>query len=80
MEPQGSLESSARWDDPLNRLINMALSKDPKPKPATGRVNVVGLNEKWDTHYPEDRQLARQRKKDDLANFESKLAKMRGEL
>ncbi|KAM3206169.1 hypothetical protein ACQJBY_061691 [Aegilops geniculata] len=73
-------ESSARWDDPLNRSINVVLGKDPKTRPAYGRVNGVGLNEKWDTHYPEDRELARQRRRAGRASFESRLAGMREEL
>lgn len=82
MEAQSSQESesSARWDDPLNRSINVVLGKDPKTRPASGRVNGVGLNEKWDTHYPEDRELARQRRRAGRANFESKLAGMKEEL
>ncbi|VAH99873.1 unnamed protein product [Triticum turgidum subsp. durum] len=73
-------ESSARWDDPLNRSINVVLGKDPKTRPAYGRVNGVGLNEKWDRHYPEDRELARQRRRAGRASFESRLAGMREEL
>ncbi|XP_044437073.1 uncharacterized protein [Triticum aestivum] len=73
-------ESSARWDDPLNRSINVVLGKDPKTRPAYGRVNGVGLNGKWDTHYPEDRELARQRRRAGRASFESRLAGMREEL
>ena len=70
----------ARWDDPLNRSINVVLGKDPKTRPAYGRVNGVGINEKWDTHYPEDRELARQRRRAGRASFESRLAGMREEL
>ncbi|XP_044962457.1 uncharacterized protein LOC123413585 isoform X2 [Hordeum vulgare subsp. vulgare] len=73
-------ESSARWDDPLNRSINVVLGRDPKTRPASGRVNGVGVNEKWDTHYPEDRELARQRRRASRASFESRLAGMREEL
>ena len=82
MESQSSQESesSARWDDPLNRSINVVLGKDPKTRPAYGRVNGVGINEKWDTHYPEDREVARQRRRAGRASFESRLAGMREEL
>ncbi|KAM3196815.1 hypothetical protein ACQJBY_072489 [Aegilops geniculata] len=82
VESQSSQESecSARWDDPLNRSINVVLGKDPKTRPAYGRVNGVGLNEKWDTHYPEDRELARQRRRAGRGSFESRLAGMREEL
>ncbi|XP_044366706.1 uncharacterized protein [Triticum aestivum] len=82
VESQSSQESecSARWDDPLNRSINVVLGKDPKTRPAYGRVNGVGINEKWDTHYPEDREVARQRRRAGRASFESRLAGMREEL
>lgn len=79
-EPQSSQESSARWDDPLNRSINEALGKDPLAKPAHGRVNGAGVNAKWETYYPEDRELARQRRRAGRATLETKIAEMREEM
>jgi hypothetical protein len=38
-KPQSFQGSWARWDNPLNRLINVFLGKDPLTKPACGHVN-----------------------------------------
>jgi hypothetical protein len=57
----------------------MALGKDPLTKPAHGRVNGAGLNAKWETYYPEDRELARQRRRAGRVIWEEKMAQMKAE-
>ena len=53
-EPQSSQGSTARWNTPLNRSINVTLGEDPLHPPAGGRVNGAGCGAKWDDHYVED--------------------------
>jgi hypothetical protein len=69
----------ARWDDPLNRSINVVLSNDPLMKPAHGRVNGAGFESKWVVHYFADRDVARQRRKVNKATLEQKIMKMKEE-
>ena len=58
-EAQSSQGSTARWNTPLNRSINVTLGKHPLNPLAGGRVNSDGCSAKWDYHYPVDRELQR---------------------
>ena len=55
-EPQSSQGSTARWNTPLKRLINVTLGKDPLHLLAGGLVNGARCRDKWDYHYVEDRE------------------------
>ena len=55
-EPRISQGSTARWNTPLNRSINVTLGKDSLHPPTGGRVNGTGCEAKWDDHYVEDRE------------------------
>ena len=74
-EAKSSQGSTARWDTPLNRSINITLGKDVLTPQAGGRVNGAGCDVRWDHHLPINRDLQRQKRKENKLSLEQKILK-----
>ena len=70
-EPQSSQGSTARWNTPLNRSINVTLGKDSLHPPVG--FHDAGCGAKWEHHYVEDREQQRQRRRSNKHTIEQKI-------
>lgn len=52
-QPEASVESSIRRNDPLKMACNVIFGKDTLKKPTINNVTSAGYHEIWGTHYPE---------------------------
>ena len=56
--------------------MNKVLGKPESQKPAHGHVHSAGVGHRWDYHYPDDKEMRKQRRKSEHVSIDEKITEV----